>query len=238
MLIALMYHQVYSPDDNSFDFFVRHLGYLKDNFHLVAPGEKLKKGINICLTFDDAYYDFYHYVFPLLRKFNIPAVLGIPTDYIKNDSTLDYKDRLSVKYPSGLNESFSDPLCSWKEIKEMVRSGYVYPASHSMRHTDLSTCSNLVDEIVKSKELLVNKLGQSVDSFIFPYGKTSAQAIKLAREHYSFVMRIGGAINYNWQQKILYRIDADHFWKNDLIFTKKDIWKWALKYYLNKLRSK
>jgi peptidoglycan/xylan/chitin deacetylase (PgdA/CDA1 family) len=47
-----------------------------------------------CLTFDDAWYDFYTNAFPLLKKYKIPATLFVPTHFIGTDKWF-WTDRLA-----------------------------------------------------------------------------------------------------------------------------------------------
>ena len=64
--------------------FERILKKIKTSYGFIDLNElknnpnQLKKGV--LLTFDDAYYDFYENVFPLLQKYNIPCVLNVITD--------------------------------------------------------------------------------------------------------------------------------------------------------------
>lgn len=69
-VITLMFHRVHDESQNyDHQQFSRYLSYLKQHYPIVVPGDKLpSKGVAICLTFDDAYFDFYHYVYPLLRQ--------------------------------------------------------------------------------------------------------------------------------------------------------------------------
>ena len=65
MLLILMYHQIIEPQvdpEISVSKLEEHLKYLQENFNIIVPGQNLLKN-NVCLTFDDAYIDFYHYIF-------------------------------------------------------------------------------------------------------------------------------------------------------------------------------
>lgn len=249
MLLILMYHQIVDPlQPYGTAEFKTHLQYLQDNFPLKIPGSSLEPNtINICLTFDDAYFDFYHSVFPILRQMGIPAVLGIPTSFIPDTVHATTVERLSVAYPSGIlaHSRSSDPLCSWQEIKEMIKSGLVIPASHSSSHADLTNLPSfscvtkfVQHELVESKQLLEQKLSTTVDTFIFPYGKMSAFMQQQAKTHYKFLMRIGGAINLGWDAPVLYRLDAQHLWPTNEPIDRWLIQKARLKYWLNQLRNK
>lgn len=48
----------------------------------------------IAITIDDGYQDFYHYAYPLLKKYNIPATLYITTGFIENKGLL-WPDKVS-----------------------------------------------------------------------------------------------------------------------------------------------
>jgi hypothetical protein len=64
MLLVLMYHRIKNAD--VFRSFAR---YISQNHPVVIPGDALPPGkLSICHTFDDAYYDFYHFVYNTPQK--------------------------------------------------------------------------------------------------------------------------------------------------------------------------
>ena len=51
-----------------------HFAHISRQYRNVLPGEKLSVGaLDVCLSFDDAYFDFYAIVFPLLKKHGLSA---------------------------------------------------------------------------------------------------------------------------------------------------------------------
>lgn len=217
MLVALMYHRIgEGRHANPYPLFKEHLSFLKNRAPIVLPGDPLsKKGLSICLTFDDATYDFYHYVFPLLKKMNVRALLGVPVRYIQERTTLDPEIRLSVPYALAMQDSIFEekvPHCTWEELYEMVSSGLVQVASHSYSHANLTfPFIDHTQEIIASKKILEEKLPQSISSFIYPFGKTDAGVHALVREHYTYAFRIGSALNRSWYSPHpLARILGDH----------------------------
>lgn len=270
MSLTLMYHQINTPGkEYGVVEFTKHLEYLVNNFEITVPPSKLsnnKAGYSnnyddendnkdykensqdsnnsICLTFDDAYYDFYYYVYPLLKKYNIQAILGIPTAFIRKRSTLGSEKRLSVSYPAGLeknNLQHNTPLCTWLEIQEMVKSGHVIPASHSHTHSDLTSVNtDLTKEIVHSKNILESELNCEVSSFIYPFGKMNFKVHEQVMQNYKYIFRIGSAANKNWSNRnnLFYRVDANHIWPKSKIISKSLMRKYKFKYFLNKIRFK
>ena len=126
MLISTMYHHINSDKySNTLDIFINHLKYIKSNYNIVLPNDKISYN-SICLTFDDAFFDFYYYIFPLLKKFNIKVILGVPVKYILEDTLVSYNHRLSINHDDTYNNKES--FCTYKELKEMVDSKLVYIA--------------------------------------------------------------------------------------------------------------
>ena len=103
----------------------------------------------------------------------------------------------------------------------MIDSGHVTVASHSMNHLNLTDEGvDLEREIFGSKVVLEEKLGYRVDSFVLPYGKYNDVAVKLARQHYPYVFRIGNALNPSWEGigGLVYRIKGDALKTPDELF--------------------
>lgn len=226
MLPAVMYHHINSDDlplSNSDKIMQEHLSLIAEHYTTIFPGEQIV-GHSICLTFDDAYYDFYYYVFPLLKKYNLKALLAVPVAYILEETDVSSELRLSLKHDQIYQEKNYKtyaPFCTYKELREMVQSGHVMIASHSMNHLNLTEEGiDLEQEIIGSKIVLEDKLGFRIDSFVLPYGKYNEAVVSLACEHYSYVFRIGNAFNPSWHgiDGLLYRIKGDALVTPDSLF--------------------
>lgn len=218
MLLILMYHRVgQGKHSNCPSTLKQHFQYLADHYPIVLPGDPLaKRELSICLSFDDASYDFYHYAFPMLSQLHIRSLLGVPVKYIVEGTNMSAETRLSVPYYEAMKGNcFQEkaPFCTWKELNEMVQSGSVEVASHSFSHSNVTQDNcDLQAEIVHSKKVLEEKLLQNISTFIYPFGKVSPLINREVQKHYAYSMRIGGALNWGWQNpsKILYRVHADN----------------------------
>ncbi|MCH9613680.1 MAG: hypothetical protein SP1CHLAM54_06890 [Chlamydiia bacterium] len=183
MLLILMYHKAGTGKrSNSPAMLDEHFAALKD-YPITLPGKPLSPKLNICLTFDDATADFADTVYPLLQKHSLPAVLAVPTGLIDTPG-----------------------YCSWSALKSMD----VTFASHTHTHANLKTSQNLTYELTHSKQLLEDNLNTSINTLIYPFGTFSSTSNKAALEHYTYLMRIGGAYNFSWKDPLLYRVSADN----------------------------
>ena len=166
-LVALMYHHI-SPKDTpekqqdpftiSPQMLERQLLFLKQNgyttisekdiLHAYKTGKTtIKKPV--LLTFDDGYADNYTYLFPLLKKYNVAALIFLITDNIGKDGYL-----------------------SQTQIAEMKQSGLVSFGSHTCAHRRLRrlTDDEILYEVTQSKRVLEEKLGDKIYSFCYPFG--------------------------------------------------------------------
>jgi peptidoglycan/xylan/chitin deacetylase (PgdA/CDA1 family) len=222
MLLTLMYHRTLvgpriDQYANSLEMMREHLLFLKEHYPIVLPGDPLGKSkLSVCLTFDDATYDFYHFIFPLLKELNIRALLGAPVHYIQTTTQLKAEERLSVPYPLMMQEGFYDqktPFCTWEELTEMVDSGCVEVASHSYLHCNLTfDFVDLHREVVHSKEILEKRLAQPISSFIYPFGKMTFALQEYISLHYPYSFRKGSSLNFGWGNgsKPISRLPADN----------------------------
>lgn len=243
MLIVLMYHRVTNTNFPKKDqAFLQHLSWLAKNFPIVVPGDPLiKNKINVCITFDDAYFDFYHTVFPLLQKLQIPAVLAVPSGLILDSTDETDEARLAVPYVEAMSCHRSRAtLCTWQEIRSMAASRLVVPASHGLTHQSVIT-PDFEQEVVYAKQLLQEKANVEVDTFVYPFGKMNLRINTLIHQYFRYTMRIGSALNLNWSNyhNVIYRIDAEEFWpEKRVMFGMGHRCYLALRFLSNTLRFK
>lgn len=120
----------------------------------------------VLLTFDDGYGGHYQYVYPLLKKYNYPAVFSI---YLKKMEMTT--GRTSV---------------TWEQLKEMASDPLVSIVSHSVTHPrDLRLLSDedLQREVEESKRVLEKELETPINYFTYPEGKADdrvKEAVKKA----------------------------------------------------------
>ena len=246
-LLVLMYHKIFEPHSPEFIAkFEQHLHYLLTHFSIVVPGDMLQANkLNVCLTFDDAYADFYSHIFPLLQKYQTKALLAVPTKYILDSTELPIDVRLSVPYPTGMDNLLYQthaPFCTWQELAVMANSPHVVLASHSHGHLHLAKqLKNNTDferEIRLSKQIIEQKTQTTVTSFVYPYGNFSRRLDNKIHDIYPYTFRIGSALNRSWKSQLLYRVDATPFWMNNLALNQAQLNHYKNQYYWNKIRLK
>ena len=244
MLLVSMYHRIGKGKlTNDYHIFRQHLELLARNYSIVIPGCTLPpRQLSVCLSFDDASFDFYFYVFPILKKLQIKALLAVPVKYICEDTTCRSDVRLGVSYREAMmGDVFHQktPFCTWKELKEMSDSGYVKIASHSYNHKDLTEENvDLQEEVILSKEILERKLGSEISTFVYPFGKTNKNIHKYVALHYENAMRIGNAVNKGWHDnnRLLCRVDGDCLEYPQQLLSWRRCCRYFLKYYINCFR--
>ncbi len=240
-LIVLMYHRAqacqYGNDPAMLD---AHFAYIARHCHCVLPGAPLRDGaVNVCLTFDDAYFDFYAVVFPLLQRHDLCAVLAVPPSVVQEKAEFPADVRLGCEPNVNYNHPNYGGFCTWPELRELAQSGRVAIAAHGLTHSPLDRSdADLQAEIVAAQAVLTKRLGQPVESFVFPYGRFSAEALACARQHYRHTFRIGGADNPGWDHSLLYRVDADRLPAPDAPFTRARRAKYQARYLWNRLRRR
>lgn len=151
--------------------FQRQMRFLKIHRYNVLPLEetvtliKEKKKIprkTVVITFDDGYKDNYIYAFPILKRYNLPAIIFIITN--------------EVGRPDRLN---------WAEIKEMHGSGLIGFGSHALGPEPLiniKPSEDLKKEIFDSKKILEEKLGCRINAFSYPEGRFNDRVRQLVMD--------------------------------------------------------
>ena len=156
--------------------FLKHRGIETIGFEDLLYRQLPKKPI--ILTFDDGFEDNYQYLFPLLKKYQMKAVIYLIGDRHLRNNAWDVQE--------GLQEA---QLLTQPQITEMLKSGLVEFGSHSMSHPDLTKLSpnEIRKEVGGSKQALEAFLGKPVFSFAYPYGSVNEEIKSItAQEGYTF----------------------------------------------------
>jgi peptidoglycan/xylan/chitin deacetylase (PgdA/CDA1 family) len=240
-LLVLMYHRARAGrHGNSPSMLDAHFAHIAAHYACVLPGEPLADDrLSVCLTFDDAYFDFYAVVFPLLKKYHLRALLAVPLVVVRESSDLPAATRIHA--PADVNYAHPryDGFCTWSELTELAQSGHVAIAAHGQTHSRLDRDDlDLHVEIVAPKTRLSTCLGCPVDSFVFPYGRFSPEAIRQVNAHYAHAFRIGGASNHSWDSSFIYRVDADELKSPTAPFSPLQLIRFRMRYYWNRLRGR
>jgi len=126
----------------------------------LRTGKTLPKN-PILLTFDDNYLGQYIYAFPLLKKYNYPAVWSVHTRYV------------------GVNDA--KPKATWDQLREMQSTGLITIASHTVNHLNLAKLADsqeytkIDEELNLSRQAIEKELGIKVRYFTYPEGGYSEQ---------------------------------------------------------------
>ncbi|MCB0193164.1 MAG: polysaccharide deacetylase family protein [Anaerolineae bacterium] len=195
----LMYHYLSAPPFGadairtdlsvSPDLFDTHLAYLQEAGYESISFQQLAVALSrgealppkpVIITFDDGYRDSYENAFPVLQKYGYTATFFIFTQPI---------DTANVDF------------LSWDMVREMHQAGMEF-GSHSHTHPDLRNrdVEFLLREIVTSKELIEQNIGEKIRAFAYPsgmYDETATRVVKSAGFWAAVTTQWGGHQSYD-----------------------------------------
>ena len=178
---VLMYHAVGDEIWGYSDLFVSTAGmeaqlqYLQENgyetiwFSDLAHIEEYEKPV--ILTFDDGYDDNYTVLYPLLEQYQAKATIFV------------------------IGNAMGSPHKMTREqVYELAASGLVSIQSHTYTHGNLSAMDEaaLRQEMELSNAALAAATGQIPYVLCYPEGKYSYLTMDIAKEYYSFALRMDG----------------------------------------------
>jgi peptidoglycan/xylan/chitin deacetylase (PgdA/CDA1 family) len=136
------------------------------------------------LTFDDGYLDFYTNVYPLLKRWQLPAILFVTTGFVE--------DR--VPYPMLSNPNLAVEPVSWEMLGEMAESGLVTLGAHTHTHPVLTEVSGeqVEEELTKPLALFRQRLGMTPLHFCYPRAIWSPDVESHVMRHYQSAVVGGG----------------------------------------------
>ena len=159
-----------------------------------VPGNRKE----VFLTFDDGYENFYTQAAPLLAEFGFPATVFLVTDYVGKEplwflrdqtaiarflGSFAYSDAETAQLVDLMREASKTPLMNWSQARELVRYG-IDVQSHSAAHHFLTTLPvpELEADLRRSRTVLEDRLGVSLDLLCYPYGDCDPRVIAVTRE--------------------------------------------------------
>ncbi|MGX1982264.1 polysaccharide deacetylase [Thermolongibacillus altinsuensis] len=221
------YEQMKALKENGYETITERdlIGFMK--------GKKRLPKKPVLITIDDGYYSNYQYAFPILASLKMKAtiylVVGDILDKRKNDHPL--------------------PRLTWAEVKAMYRSGFIDFQSHTFAmHRKGVTKKGLIaapiwmngkmetkeqyerrvlNDLLRSKAVIEQKLGNKVISFCYPFGsfsKHSEQLVKKAGFQLSLTTK-PGANAIGDGPFLLKRINVDNTDTGDKLIRKIEKYK-------------
>lgn len=114
----------------------------------------------VVLTFDDGFADFYTEALPILENYGFAATLYVTTGFVNNTSRFLQRE-----------QEMARPMLTWDQLIDIAARG-IECGAHSHQHLQVDVLPRDLarDEIVRSKQVLEEKLHRPIASFAYPYG--------------------------------------------------------------------
>ena len=121
------------------------------------------------ITFDDGLLDFYTTALPILREFDYPVTMFVPTALAGTNAGWDSHDT-------------SKPLMNWRQMEECQQWNIAF-GSHTAHHVCLTDCSDdvLMEELKISLRSLRDRLERVIPALAYPGGYHDARVRQAAR---------------------------------------------------------
>ncbi len=144
-------------------------GVTLGEWQLACERRRPLSGRRVMLTFDDGYRDFAEQAWPLLERHGFAATVFVVTAAAGHTSAWDAARGQAA------------PLMGWDEIRALHARGVEF-GSHTHTHAALCGLSNaeLVRELVRSRALLEEQVGEPVSAVAYPYGDLDGAVAHLA----------------------------------------------------------
>ena len=141
-----MYHSINGPDFLPRNLVVSKLNfenqikYLKKNYKIISYDEFKEGKKGVLLTFDDGFIDNYKFAYPILKKYNVPALFFI----LGKTDSVNWLHKL-------YSNSYENKKKTIKKFNEITK-------------TNFTKISELVDYLkykIEDKDTIVNKIGKT-----------------------------------------------------------------------------
>jgi peptidoglycan/xylan/chitin deacetylase (PgdA/CDA1 family)/glycosyltransferase involved in cell wall biosynthesis len=178
--------------------FKRHMALLTEHFRFVTVSQayatwrengRFPQDLAL-LTFDDGYQDFLS-ITPLLEELNVKATIFVLAGWVGRENTWDRAAFTRRKH------------LSWAELSELIAAGHEL-GSHTLDHYRLTLlpAREAAREVMGSKAMLEDRLGQPVRTIAYPFGSVDAGVISTVRDIYDVGFVAGGGGVFDWGEEI------------------------------------
>ena len=153
----------------------------------------------VLITIDDGNYNNYTYIYPLLIKHSVPALISPICYWVE-------------KYNESKDQNPIYAIMTSDNIREMHASGFVEFGNHTYNlhsmDTRFGTCKNpdestenyrqmLYEDLKKADEIIKNATGEKPCALVYPYGMISPESYDVAqRLGYSILFSCTEGINH------------------------------------------
>ncbi len=153
--LSLVLHKIYKENEAKLNFEDIHINIFRKLLNLIS---KLPSKYKYSITFDDGNLSDYYLAFEELQNQNLTGTFFIVPNWI------DKKNHLS-----------------WDNVKEMAKYGMII-GSHSLSHPkfDMLSSDQCKIELLKSKSIIEDHIGISVNDFAFPFGVYNKMSVQHA----------------------------------------------------------
>jgi len=208
-LHILMYHSIaYNPHDPHAvppAEFRKHMQILqsKQVVSLENGLEYLSQGHPLrdvyVITFDDALLDFYTNVMPVIREFDYPVTMFVPTGLVGQYSLWDSYDT-------------SKPLMNWRQMAECQKYKVTF-GSHTVNHVRLTECTDdvIADELSVSLQALRDHLENVIPALAYPGGYQD-ERVRDAAQAAGYICAVGTASRWgNGSESDFFQLRRERF---------------------------
>lgn len=193
---VIMYHSVGVEggyDNVSVANFRNQIEWLDDQYNVVELSKVLDVSNegpkNVAITFDDGLASFYKNARPVLQEYSLPATVFICSAAVEESMS----DRLETIVDERIRTP--EQLMSTGELSEIATDPLFTIGAHTKTHPKLPAIASkteLIDEVVGSKEVLESSLDTTVDQFAYPCNEWDTRSQEIVRDTYEHAVFGGG----------------------------------------------
>lgn len=171
-ITIIMYHSI-SADEDGYSItpekFRSQIEFIKNNYPIIRLNS-IKEALalqdqsrKVVITFDDALQDFYENALPLLKRYEVPCTLFIPTGHIGGHNAWD----------APFHNCSRKPLLNESQLFELKETKLIDFGSHGLDHSRMSVLR--IEEMRRQAALSKNKIeglfSVPISMFAYPFGR-------------------------------------------------------------------